>query len=630
MQDTADSYPNESLHSATPSESYTHLPLSKSTIKHLSASAHLYPIDETEDFHDPFSDLSLFLSKKIKSEVEKHGSSKQWSHKIQQDLLAGILPEFKIKFPKYRIGIAAIKKVWEKVSYYYGKIQAHQDALQSDGKLNVAFMIKENLRGYPFAATAQLPHYNTAHQVAVKISECIAALEGTRPRLDRLTKTVWAAQKHLITDLPAQKSKNVYEDYDHIDKLIIKLILETTASEPLLSQEELEHKVKRKLFYIKDLSKKYSQEALYHHLAVLLSKHLYPALSLHHLLSSEERQKLRTFIETQLTLAPPPKNHGDAALQVETAQRILALYPLASSLPTSLSHQSIQEAIRYVYAKVTNRPLPHCPQVPQGVLTFIHAEMHFLKRKEEFAQSSKVEAIIGATLMTAQGLPIWREDYADELEVLVWHIYHEKNSVLPPETDFFEYEIENFLIDFPKHAFKNTVYQILNFFKKAQESLSRKSVEEESALWEEIDHKIYLWTIQNDMLCRWIHFDPHLALLKIIKTLWALHKHDETKVHHTHFIQEVFDVFTQTTPCMHLNAHLLRTRISLLYKYFWYHDLSAADESSLDRFVKWHLQDIRHQHKGHLVEEQKTLLEYRVAKLLPLTPLSKRLLEKLF
>ena len=74
----------------------------------------LYPIDETEDFYDPFSELSLFLSTKIKKEIQGSGSIKQWSGKIQTDLLAKILPEFKQKFPKYRLGASALKKVWEK------------------------------------------------------------------------------------------------------------------------------------------------------------------------------------------------------------------------------------------------------------------------------------------------------------------------------------------------------------------------------------------------------------------------------------------------------------------------------------------------------------------------------------
>ena len=90
----------------------------------------LNPIDEADDFYDPFSDLSLFLSKKIKNEIEKSGSSNKWSGKIEANLLAKILPEFKQKFPKYRLGTSALKKVWEKVSYYYDKIQGQKGALQ--------------------------------------------------------------------------------------------------------------------------------------------------------------------------------------------------------------------------------------------------------------------------------------------------------------------------------------------------------------------------------------------------------------------------------------------------------------------------------------------------------------------
>ena len=37
----------------------------------------LLSLDDSDDFYDPFSDLNLFLSKKIKKEIEANGSLKK-------------------------------------------------------------------------------------------------------------------------------------------------------------------------------------------------------------------------------------------------------------------------------------------------------------------------------------------------------------------------------------------------------------------------------------------------------------------------------------------------------------------------------------------------------------------------
>lgn len=631
MQDTADAYPNESLNPSESLKQKDRITLPTPTSKHLSAQAHLYPIDETEDFHDPFSDLNLFLSKKIKKEVEKHGSSKQWSNKIQTDLLAGILPEFKIKFPKYRIGISAIRKVWEKVSYYYGKVHTHEEAVDSNGKLNIEFMIKENLKGYPAIAPSNLPHYNTAHQLAIKMSECIATLDGVRPRLDHLTKVIWSAQKHLLTDLSAQHSKNGHEEYDTIDKLIVKILLENTAKHPLISQKQLQEALKKRLYALKTLTKQYSNEALYQNLATLLSCRLYPTISIHHFLNKEERQKLGAFIEKQIEISKMSKTQSDASCRVETSQRILALYPLASSLPKKLSKEELKEAIHYVYSKIMNKKTSTCPDVHHSVLAFIQVEMHFLKRKEGFSNYAKIESLITTTLTMAQTLPTWRDDYSDELEIFIWYVYSKKESFLEEDKTLLNEEISNCIMDFPKYSFKNTLYQLMEYFKKIKQHLNKEDAAQETLLWEEIDHKTYTWSIQNDMLCRWIHFDHTTPLLQTIKTLWKKKGYQEKSVNHSQFIQEVLHEVLETNfkKEPQFDKELLCIRISILYKYFWYHDLSEPQEASLDRFVKWHLQDIHFFHKDKSLEDKILILENRVAKLLPLTPLSKKTVQKL-
>jgi hypothetical protein len=625
MQDTADAYPNDFSNPVKSTKNQDSIPLSAIPAKRLPVEAHLYPIDETEDFHDPFSDLSLFLSKKIKNEVEKHGSSKQWSNKIQTDLLAGILPEFKIKFPKYRLGTSAIRKVWEKVSYYYGKVHTHKEAVHSNGKLNIEFMIKENLRGYPARSSSNLPHYNTAHQLAVKISECIATLDGTRPRLDHLTKVIWAAQKHLLTDLSAQKAKYSNEDYDTFDKFIVKTLLETTAKFPIISQKELRECLRKKLYAFKTLKSQSSPETLYQNLASLLAHKLYPTISIHHLLNEKEKNKVQAFIEQQIEISKLTTTTSAAASRVETSQRILALYPLANSLPKELKKEELKKAIYYVYCKTNNEPAPAQPNIHRSVLAFIQVELHFLKRKEEFSDYAKIEKFVTATCTMAQQLPIWRDDYSDELEIFIWYLYSRKESFLEQERDLLNDEISSFMMDFPKYSFKNTLYKLIEYFKKMKSSLNREDKGEEALIWEDIEHKICEWSVQNDMLCRWIHFDPTTPLLETITTLWNEKGYQEKSINHSQFMQEVFDRFIKKHP--YINEQLLRTRISILYKYFWYHDLSDSQEASVDRLVKWHLQDIHYSHKEKSLEDKMIILEHRLSEMLPLTPFSKKNLE---
>src|SRR3990167_6761081 len=192
--------------------------------KDLQAYAHLFPIDETEEFHDPFSDLSLFLAKKIKTEIARGSSPKKWSRNIQTDLLKTILPDFRKKFPKYRLGHTALKKTWDKVLYYLQFIQKQKEALTQEGKLNIDFLIQQNLKNLVgHHASSTLHPYTTAHNLAVKISECIATIDGERTNLEEITKTIWAIQKHLI---PKSPTPSPFERYDHIDKLIVRFQLE--------------------------------------------------------------------------------------------------------------------------------------------------------------------------------------------------------------------------------------------------------------------------------------------------------------------------------------------------------------------------------------------------------------------
>ena len=75
-------------------------------------------------------------------------TEKKWTLKFQENLIHKITPEFRKKFPHYRLGVMALKKTWEKVIYYTQQIEGHTEALSKDGSLNIAFFIKENLKSF--------------------------------------------------------------------------------------------------------------------------------------------------------------------------------------------------------------------------------------------------------------------------------------------------------------------------------------------------------------------------------------------------------------------------------------------------------------------------------------------------
>ncbi len=231
-------------------------------------------IDETPEFHDPYSELSLFLSQRIKQEMRHCSSSKKWSHKLQDELIDKIRPDFEKRFPRYRLGVNALKKTWEKVHFYSSQIQDHKEALTQDGKLNIPFLIKENLKTLSRVKQAcQIHPYHYAHQLAVKMGECIAIVDGTRPKLDQLTRTIWSVHKHLIPKLPVGQHKSPYDDYDRIDKLIVKLILEITAEKPWISQCALAYQVRLSLRAHENLLEKVSEEEMHAVIAKLAERH---------------------------------------------------------------------------------------------------------------------------------------------------------------------------------------------------------------------------------------------------------------------------------------------------------------------------------------------------------------------
>ena len=511
---------------------------------------------------DPFSDVSLFLAGKVRTEVQKHGGTKGWSSRIQSELLEKILPEFRQAFPKTRLGTSTLKRVWDKVSLFYGKLQG-EEALRGDGKLDIEYVIRENLRRKEATYLPDsLPPYHYAHRVALKVGEYIATLEGTKPRTHALTKLIWSVQKHLITDLPARKAKSAYEEYDTLDKFIVKTMLEVSSSEKCKTQAEIAGEITRRLTAEKSTYEMHSEEHLYSLCAQSLAKAR----------SCNIVSQLKPFIAMQRNLCHAGEPNTDAA-DIETAQRVLALYPLLTSLPKNAS-ETLKQSITHIYKTLYGEECELDTPIDHATYTFINAEIHFLSRKEGFETYEQIEEIILKTISLSKNLPKWSEDLTEILEIACWQLIDdtEKNPVI-------ERTLGNIIIEAPHISFQTAIYQTLH---------TLRSVADHLALNDRYFDKLEMWTMQNDMATRWIHFDTTSPLATLIATTWKKLKLKETTVCHKAFIETILQNFLAKNPSLSPYQSLLREKITILYKHLWYHTFTAPEESTYDRFCKWH------------------------------------------
>lgn len=574
-------------------------------------SSSLYPIDEAEDFYDPFSDLNLFLSKKIKSELQETGSSSKWSGKIEANLLARILPEFREKFPKYRLGTSALKKVWEKVAYYHEKIRGQKGALKEDGRLNLKFMIRENLRNSPLPS--HLPPYTIAEQVAVKLSECIASLEGEKPERTHLTKIIWSIQKHLLKDLSAMQTKNPYEEYDKVDKIIVKTLLEITSKERYLDPQTFKRKVQSELKGFRAIKPLLRENQLTSTLSMLLAQKLYKSSLITCHFSLKEKQAIEEFIRHQINMGQCNSLLLQDNHRLEMIQRILALYTIAGELPKDLSRQSLSASIRHIKALSNDSNCTLTSNLDQALFVFINGEIHLMDEEKLFTPKGE-EAILIA-YEKACALPKLSSLQLEQFELLVWKIIEEDGNLLqlisPDLHRLLEKELANVLIDHPKQSFKEIIRTTLQFFKKVV-NLSLES--------EKTEDKVEAWVSQNDMLIRTIHFDPKAPLLKLMKQESKDLSFDKETASHHHFIETIKEKALKSYPILSFFEEDLTARLWILYKYLWYTTLSDGSESTYERFLKWHQVELKNRHPEWTKKELNETLEKLSDQLLPLAP----------
>jgi hypothetical protein len=584
---------------------------SSSREEDLKAHAFLFPIDETEEFHDPFSDLSLFLAKKIKQEISRSSSLKKWSRNIQTDLLKSILPDFNKKFPKYRLGGNALKKTWDKVLYYVQFIQKQKESLTADGKLNITYLIQQNLKNLlQNPNSSDLHPYTTAHNLAVKISECVATIDGERANLESLTKTIWAVQRHMI---PKQQTPSPFDRYDQIDKFIVRFQLEEIAKKPDSTPDEVSIATCKKIETLKLLQRLKNSDDLLAAVSFVLAENLYPNLKLHKKVPASQIHELSNFVRNQLTEQKAAGNLSEEKDCIHASQKIFFLYKLASELSPAETKHNLETAVEYVYNLSQGAFSPNCPVLRPEVFTFINAEISNLKERKT---ENPLENVLG-TLMKcfsdAKNLPKLDAEYFDEVEILIWKILsevytpQEKMPAFVKET--LSYELANIYIDHPKESFQKILTVSLGYFRKLQTIDTTQ-----------LDRKSNFWSLQNDMICNFLHFDETTPLLKLITRVWK--SEAGPPLNHSDFIEKVLAIYLKNNVSISGWKAVLHTRITIMYKYFWYNSLRKDRETAYDRFLKWHLHDLLAGKQKEFPETLIIRLEEKTKSLIPLAPFS--------
>lgn len=551
----------------------------------------LHPVDDAPEFHDPYSELNLFLSQKVKEECKQYGFVKKWSLYFQEKLIEKITPEFQKKFPHYRLGVTALKKTWEKVLHYSEQIQTQKEALTTEGKLNISFLIKENLKQYlRLKIPSEYHPYKYAHQLALKISDCIATVDGVKPMLDHLARTIWYIQRHVLSGPSVKSARSPYDEMDKIDKLIVKSILEILGKNPQASQKELESAVKEHIHSLQELPSFASLDKMTATISCLLAEKIYATSSFHTALLLEQKNALFHFIRSHLTLYKKASQENYSLSEI--VRRVKAFYQLAVQLPKDLSKEELT---------LDNHLLP------QVVLAFISQESRLVEKKEE----------IFSLYEETKHLPALEEDI---LEMVVWKIVSQQDSLLDLLTfrigQKIEEEIAHILIDNPHLTFTTVVHTTVQFFRKAKELFALKSPLD-------LEKKITLWTIQGDLLCRWLLLDQENSVLKLICSLF---KEKRKNQNHASFINHITQVYLNLYPQHAPHLPQVTARISILYKYAWYALFSSSEESSLERFLKWHFVQLT-----HLPEEQLFLqIEEICKRAIPLIPFDKEQCIELF
>ncbi|MGL4348193.1 MAG: hypothetical protein ACRCSV_01865 [Chlamydiales bacterium] len=558
------------------------------------------PVDEMEEFQDPLSDLNLFLCKKVNEMMHKKGGIKNWNHQIEKDILQRILPEFKVKFPYYRLGIAALKRTWEKISYYQKKV-IYREAYEIDGKLNINYLIKENIRSYQenYKQSSQC-YYDQIPSLANNLCECVAILEGKQPNLQNLTRTIWAVQQHLLPP-SILKSIPMQKETDGLDRFICQNMLYYIHQNPNLSYEKLKNLVRYNCLNLFQSDFFHSMEKLATIVSIILSKS--------YIGQAEFSKSTRTAIETYIS------NHihwiyrgkSDSSITyLSFVQNMISVLSLIPSLPKNYELSKLRIAIRLIVQEKSRSFLSYFPNFDPVLYAFIKIESVLLKEQKKSSSKDQMEEEILRSYTELCNISIESVDNQN-LEIILWESLdkarHISQSITPEILQSLLIAIQDSIIDQPKSTFaqqvRTTTYRL--------QEMQKCTVDRDN-----ITERIEYFCLQNEMACRFIPIEKQHYLWDFLQRSVGKGLYKKKK----QIIKEVIKMSISLHPILPNYMDHLLFRIDTLYKHFWYQE-SCKTMNTLKAFIHRQSESIT----AHPCEKKRILRE-RLTRLLPVTPFS--------
>ncbi|MCB1108220.1 MAG: hypothetical protein KDK44_01010 [Chlamydiia bacterium] len=443
-------------------------------------------IDDRDEVHDPFCDVHLFLSGKITKFLQNVNEETTWSPRIQNELLRFLHTEFKENFPSYRLAGPCLKKIFEKVTYFRSWLARHANLVLPSGAINTDALIRFHLKR-PRTNTKEHP-YMCASRIAYKISECIATCEGRRPPIDSLTRRVWAAYKNTLQG----HFKTCFDEIDALDRFIVKTQANLLADNPLLSESKLKSLISEHF----ELFAQTPAEFFSDNVTLIASFLLAKSQEFFQAHTDCENKALKKFVRCQIELS---KGKNQVC---EIGRRLLALYPLATKLPYPISEEKLRSAIAYIYALSCGRVLPTCPILSPSIYALLNAQVIALIGRDVMPTQADVTDHLLKLFDAAKCLP---KLAPFELESTLWIelIAQTRVELNHPLSKNIEDALSEILMHHPELNFETTV-------RKAVQSLqqTKQTIDAFASKKQDLDGRIRAWTVQGDMVHRWVKFTP--------------------------------------------------------------------------------------------------------------------------
>jgi hypothetical protein len=572
---------------------------SKRTLK---AHTYQFPINESEEFYDPFSDISLFLAKKIKTQILQ-SKKKNWNSSIQKALIKDILPEFVHKFPKYHLRISALQKTFDKVQYYIKTLKQKGGQITPAGKINLHKVIRENLS--QANTDNQLLHpFNLSHSIAVRISECIATVDNTRANIVELTKIIWSGQKNLILKKNL-KTKCPFETFSDEDKLIARLQIESSIQKPHLIQRDLKDLVRKKMTYLQQIRRMRCKNTLRSIFWATLAHKTNQDLEFHTQLPKEIQEKILALFTkiTNQRESHCKKHHAHAARAIEF------LFQLSSAATLKEAFQELTSCIQYILDLECKKIIKKTRVMRSEIFDLLHQEIDIqkdLNSSEAIAKNmlehfDEVKAIGNLSVSIIQELP------------LVY--FNSLNHTLGPLKG-----VSKMMQD---TVFNEICYQKLqdnNLFHVEAIEKSIDYIQAQDIQINGILKAIHPWTLQNDMIYCYLHFNESHTLFTQVKRCFQ----DDlimTKSCLDQKLSQITDSYLNLNPQLKPYKMALLIQITIYFKAIYYN--SFEDLTPYQLFLQYHFMQSLGGQQDEFLEVQITGLLEQSEQMTPLMPFSR-------